>query len=76
LLAGLSVAVVGLLMSHPEQSRPFFQSDLTTFQSDLDKLREIAQTLAQGNARRVQLEEILQSMGETAVNVKFLIGRF
>jgi hypothetical protein len=63
-------------MSHPEQSRQFFQSDLTMLLSNLDKLQEIAQTLPQGDARRVQLEEIRQSMGEIAVNIKFLIDRF
>jgi hypothetical protein len=63
-------------MSHPEQSRQFFQSDLTMLLSNLDKLQEIAQTLPQGDARRVQLEEIRQSMGEIAVNSKFLIDRF
>lgn len=63
-------------MSYPEQSRPFFQSDLTTLQSNLDKLQEIAQTLPEGDARRVQLEEIGQSMGEIAVNIKFLMDRF
>jgi hypothetical protein len=49
---------------------------LTTFQSNLDELQEIAQTLPQGDARRVQLEEIRQSMGEIAVNMKSLIDRF
>jgi hypothetical protein len=63
-------------MSHPEQSRQFFQSDLAMLLSNLDKLQEIAQTLPQGDARRVQLEEIRQSMGEIAVNIKFLIDRF
>jgi hypothetical protein len=59
-------------MSHPVQSR-FSQNDLTIFQSNLDKLQEIPQSLPQGAARRVQLEEIRQSMGEIAVSIKFLI---
>jgi hypothetical protein len=63
-------------MSHSELSRRLFQSDLSTFQSNLDKLQDIAQTLPQDDARRVQLGEILQSMREIAVNMKFLIGRF
>ena len=63
-------------MSYPEQSRQLFQSDLTALESNLDKLQETAQTLTEGDARRVQLEEIRQSMGEIAANIKCLIDRF
>jgi hypothetical protein len=63
-------------MSQPEQSCQFFQSGLTTFQSHLGKLQEIEQTLPQGDARRVQLEEIRQSTAEIAVTIKFLTDRF
>ena len=61
-------------MSHPQQFRRLFQSDLIAFQSNLDKLREIAQTLPQGDARKNQLEEILRSMAEIAVNMNLLIA--
>jgi hypothetical protein len=63
-------------MSHSELSRQLLQSDLSTFQLNLDKLQDVAQTLPEDDSRRVQLREILQSMREIAVNMKFLIGRF